>query len=435
MKRRTKATYGLFISFEGMDSSGKTTVMKKVAESLINMGYEVITTREPGGTKFAEDLRSLIMKYDNLPRMAELNLFEAARADLMDKVIKPALLENKIVLCDRFIDSTVAYQGYANQLSFDENGHKNNLIEQMNAYALQDGYFPEATFFIDVEEKERQRRLAIRGIENRYDDVSEEYCKKLFEGFHNDEFLKRAFVLDNTDSMDKSHIVETIVDLIQDFEEHKEHATKKRGYMLYQNDDFAKEMQNKDSYIHSLSVLKKGAYMEYQTIKEACKKFYQFEENKQTKRNLIHLLDQPCEVFVDEEKRKEYLGIDPIEKGNSWNITVGGLFSEMSLQFDEINKNIKFINESIHIDIPSGERQFSALRIKHCNNRVYQDMPLQCLENEARILKNSSTNQKEISKTQNIDAHTKDCNYKYIKNISKVSKECVKIKSNPIDKV
>ena len=111
------------------------------------------------------------------------------------------------------------------------------------------------------------------------------------------------------------------------------------------------------------------------------------------------------------------------------------MFSEISLQFDEINKNIKFINESIHIDIPSGERQFSALRTKHCNNRVYQDMPLQCLENEARILKNSSTNQKEISKTQNIDAHTKDCNYKYIKNISKVSKECVKINSNPIDKV
>lgn len=74
------------------------------------------------------------------------------------------------MLCDRFIDSTVAYQGYANQLSFDANGNKNNLIEQMNAYALQNGYFPEATFFIDVDEKERQKRLSIRGIENRYDD-------------------------------------------------------------------------------------------------------------------------------------------------------------------------------------------------------------------------------------------------------------------------
>ena len=153
MKRMTKDTYGLFITFEGMDSSGKTTVMKKVAESLINMGYEVITTREPGGTKFAEELRDVIMKYDNLPKMAELNLFEAARADLMDKVIKPALLENKIVLCDRFIDSTVAYQGYANQLSFDANGNKNNLIEQMNAYALQNGYFPQLHFLLMLMKK------------------------------------------------------------------------------------------------------------------------------------------------------------------------------------------------------------------------------------------------------------------------------------------
>ena len=313
MKKRTKETYGLFITFEGMDASGKTTVMKKVAKSLTDLGYAVVTTREPGGTKFAEELRDIIMKYDNLPKMAELNLFEAARTDLMDKVIKPALLENKIVLCDRFIDSTVAYQGYANQLSFDKNGHKNNLIEQMNAYALQNGYFPEATFFVDVNEKERQRRLSIRGIENRYDDVSEEYSKNLFNGFHNDDFLKRAFVVDNTDSMDKSHIVDTIVDLIQDFEEHKEYTIRVSKNRSYQNIDFAKEMQNKESYIHAMRVLKKSAYEDY------------------------------------------------------------------------------------------------------------------CLENEVKIFKSKSSNQRKKNKIQNANIYTNDCNYKYIKSILKASKEPVKV--------
>lgn len=434
MKRMTKDTYGLFITFEGMDSSGKTTVMKKVAESLINIGYEVITTREPGGTKFAEELRDVIMKYDNLPKMAELNLFEAARADLMDKVIKPALLENKIVLCDRFIDSTVAYQGYANQLSFDANGNKNNLIEQMNAYALQNGYFPEATFFIDVDEKERQKRLSIRGIENRYDDVSDEYCKNLFKGFHNDEFLKRAFVVDNTDSMDKSHIVETIVDLIQNFEEHKEYITRVCGNMSYQNIEFAKEMQNKDSYIHALSVLKKGAYQEYCAIKEACKQFQQFDTDKKKKENLVHLLDKPCEIYVEDKKRKECFGVDTIEEENSWNITIGGLFSEVHLQYDKKNKNINFVDESIHIDIPSGERLFPSVRTKHRCNRIYKNMPLHCLENEVKIFKTKSINQRERDTIKKQNEYIRDCNYKYIKSSSKAYKDNVKVANHSNDK-
>jgi dTMP kinase len=106
----------MFITFEGVDGSGKSTQVRLLAEQLRGEGRDVLATREPGGTSFGEKVRELILGDDELAPWAEAALFTAARAQLVDQVIRPALARGQDVLCDRYLDSSLAYQGLARGL-------------------------------------------------------------------------------------------------------------------------------------------------------------------------------------------------------------------------------------------------------------------------------------------------------------------------------
>jgi dTMP kinase len=106
----------MFITFEGVDGSGKSTQVRLVAEQLRGEGRDVLATREPGGTRLGEKLRELILGDDELAPWAEAALFTAARAQLVDQIIRPALARGQDVLCDRYLDSSLAYQGLARGL-------------------------------------------------------------------------------------------------------------------------------------------------------------------------------------------------------------------------------------------------------------------------------------------------------------------------------
>src|SRR5688500_6532456 len=130
----------MFITFEGIDRSGKTTQARMLADAL---GDEAVLVREPGGTRVAERVRDLVEGDVDLSAMTETLLFGAARADLVERVIRPALAAGKIVVCDRYVDSTVAYQGGARGLGIDR-------VEELNRWITGD-LLPDVTFLLDVD--------------------------------------------------------------------------------------------------------------------------------------------------------------------------------------------------------------------------------------------------------------------------------------------
>lgn len=133
-----------FITFEGIEGSGKTTQIALAAGFLRRLGYSVVITREPGGCPIADSIREILLHPDNnalVPR-AELLLYAAARAQHVDQVIRPALQDGHLVLCDRYTDATLAYQGYGRGLDL-------NLIEQLNALACGDCR-PDLTLVLDL---------------------------------------------------------------------------------------------------------------------------------------------------------------------------------------------------------------------------------------------------------------------------------------------
>ena len=142
----------MFISFEGIDGSGKSTQLKLLKEWLEQRGHTVITVREPGATMLSESIREILLSNkQSITPTAELLLFNAARTQLVDTVIRPALERGDVVLCDRFADSTTAYQGY---------GRKLDLAEVLSCNTLAThGVIPSVTFFIDVPYDEAQLRM------------------------------------------------------------------------------------------------------------------------------------------------------------------------------------------------------------------------------------------------------------------------------------
>jgi dTMP kinase len=136
---------GFFITFEGGEGSGKTTQLKALLATVRALQGEAIQTRDPGGTAIGNQVRELLLNGDNvrMSALAELFLYEASRAQLVQEVIRPALAAGRLVLCDRFTDSTVAYQGYGRGLNLD-------LLEQLNAVAA-DGLRPDLTFLLDLD--------------------------------------------------------------------------------------------------------------------------------------------------------------------------------------------------------------------------------------------------------------------------------------------
>lgn len=137
------AVRGVFVTLEGGEGAGKSTQAHALKSRLEALGRRVVQVREPGGTQFGEELRELLLSSSKLATRTEMLLFVAARSELVDKVIRPALESGIDVICDRFIDSTVAYQGYGRGLDL-------KLIETVNA-AVIDGCVPDLTVLLDVE--------------------------------------------------------------------------------------------------------------------------------------------------------------------------------------------------------------------------------------------------------------------------------------------
>jgi len=135
---------GLFISFEGIDSSGKTTQISLLTDHLRQRGYRVVNTCEPGGTELGKLIKEALLStsLDRIDEISELFLYLADRREHVEKVIKPALRERKIVISDRFIDASIAYQGYGRAINI-------SWIEELNRIAS-DGIYPDITFLLDI---------------------------------------------------------------------------------------------------------------------------------------------------------------------------------------------------------------------------------------------------------------------------------------------
>lgn len=172
----------MFISFEGIDNCGKTTQIKLLAKELEKSGQDFIICREPGGTIVSEKIREIILDKENtlLSSKCELMLYLAARAQVVNEIIEPALKSSKIVICDRFYDSTFAYQGGGRELDKSD-------IELLNNYAIGE-IKPNITFLIDISVEESNKRLINSGQEaDRMENSGNIFMKKVRK-----EFLNRA---------------------------------------------------------------------------------------------------------------------------------------------------------------------------------------------------------------------------------------------------
>jgi dTMP kinase len=170
---------GIFITVEGPDGSGKTTIIQMLAEKLEKEGYEIVATREPGGIEIAEQIRQVILDPKNTamdPRTEAL-LYAAARRQHLAEKVKPALEKGKIVLCDRFVDSSLAYQGHARGLGIDE-------VYSINQFAIE-SMMPKMTLYFDVAPEVGLERInKNKGREvNRLDLEKLEFHQKVREGY------------------------------------------------------------------------------------------------------------------------------------------------------------------------------------------------------------------------------------------------------------
>ncbi len=168
----------MFITLEGPDGSGKTSHMQPLAEWLEGWGYRVYTAREPGGTLISEQIRDIIhdLKNTEMHPHTETLLYQAARAQIVEQVLRPKLAEGWIVLCDRYADSTLAYQGYGHQQNMDE-------VRTLVHYAT-GGLVPDLTLLLDVDvETGLSRRQKSGGEWNRLDAYQLEFHQRVRTGY------------------------------------------------------------------------------------------------------------------------------------------------------------------------------------------------------------------------------------------------------------
>ncbi len=168
----------MFITFEGVEGSGKTTQSRLLRDYLISQGRDVIVTNEPGGSEGALAIRKMLLEGENSKwdGISELLLFSAARRDHVEKVIKPALNCGKVVICDRFYDSTMAYQGYARGLG-------KQIVEAATLLAI-GNFKPDITFLIDIEIEDGINRVIKRdGKLDRFESMDIDFHQKIRNGF------------------------------------------------------------------------------------------------------------------------------------------------------------------------------------------------------------------------------------------------------------
>lgn len=169
----------MFISFEGIDGSGKSTQLSLLRDLLEAKGHTVITIREPGATLLSESIREILLSNkQTITPTAELLLFSSARTQLVEMIIEPALQEGKFILCDRYVDSTTAYQGYGRQLNMEH-------VELCNKIATR-GVMPHVTFFIDVAYEQAQQRMQFTpgsAEPDRMERSGREFFERVREGY------------------------------------------------------------------------------------------------------------------------------------------------------------------------------------------------------------------------------------------------------------
>lgn len=168
---------GKFITVEGPDGCGKTTISKFIANELKERGYDIIHTREPGGIDIAEQIRDIILNPRNVAMDAktEALLYAASRRQHFVEKIKPALEADRIVLCERFVDSSLAYQGVGRELGIDE-------IYMINEFAIE-GWLPDLTIFLDIDADTGLKRLESRVSKDRLDQENATFHQRVYEGY------------------------------------------------------------------------------------------------------------------------------------------------------------------------------------------------------------------------------------------------------------
>lgn len=192
---------GVFLTMEGPDGAGKSTQIELLRDYLSRKGYDIIVCREPGGTKISEAIRQVILNKDftEMSHMTELLLYTAARAQLMEEVIRPVLKEGKVVICDRFVESSAVYQGIARGMGIE-------LVYEINQYAIGDT-LPDLTIMIDLDAKTGISRKKEQAELDRMEREALDFHEKVVKGYREIAALhpERIYKVDGHQTIEEIH--------------------------------------------------------------------------------------------------------------------------------------------------------------------------------------------------------------------------------------
>ncbi|MGN1372744.1 MAG: dTMP kinase [Candidatus Coproplasma sp.] len=168
---------GKFITFEGCEGCGKSTQVRLLSEKLNELGVDYIITREPGGSDVAEQIRSIILNSKNTAMCDECEalLYAAARVQHLKEIVEPALSQGKLVICDRYVDSSLAYQGYARGLG-------ESYVSEINSFALSE-YCPDLTLFLNISPKDAFARKHGADEDDRMEQLGLAFHEKVYQGY------------------------------------------------------------------------------------------------------------------------------------------------------------------------------------------------------------------------------------------------------------
>lgn len=198
----------MFITLEGPDGCGKSSVALELKKELINLGYSIVHTREPGGIEISEQIREVILNKDNtaMAEKTEALLYAASRCQHIQEKIIPALESGQIIICERFLDSSLAYQGYARNIGID-------AVYDINKFAI-GTCMPDLTLFLDIEPSLGLERIKSRQNKDRLDQEKIDFHQKVYQGYQkvNQLFSKRIKIVDASKPLNE--VVEKCLELI-----------------------------------------------------------------------------------------------------------------------------------------------------------------------------------------------------------------------------
>lgn len=206
---------GLFITLEGGDGAGKSTQIRNIESFFDKKGLVVVHTREPGGTAISEKLRDILLDAKNLEMNAvtEMLIYAAARAQHVREFVRPALEEGKIVICDRFVDSSIAYQAYGRDLG--------DMVAEVNSYAI-DGLMPDITFWMDIDPKEGKERVSKMGDFDRLEMEKLDFHYKVRGGY-------QALAEQNPERIKRIDASKAVDEISRDIETYLEELCSRKG--------------------------------------------------------------------------------------------------------------------------------------------------------------------------------------------------------------